>query len=320
MLCWRTGSFLLAFAFLSQQRVLLEMWFSGTCFSFHQYWNAEFKCFLSSFSWTCVLSGCALWMLNKILLKKQRGLHRRPKRQRCSFLEKTQETGNHRGLSEPTAVPHLVCLPPFSMDNPVASPCQGERWSQLVSMSPESKADAWESLPSVATCPAFLFWNPGAWFCRKQGETTGNILSVGGLLGGLTACLIAVSLGEWRGEERRGGLSPLSVRCGADTPAPGPALSRQTFAVTAAWGWTPAPKTEGTSCEQGQSPLAIPVSLFCSPSTYPSCPAPPPCTVHLGSVSANKRPHLLPAAPSSDSLVSAEVVKVDVGNSLKALV
>lgn len=36
----------------------------------------------------------------------------------------------------------------------------------------------------------------------------GNILSVGGLLGGLTACLTAVSLGEWRGEERRGGLSP----------------------------------------------------------------------------------------------------------------
>lgn len=114
MLCWRTGSFLLAFAFLSQQWVLLEMWFSGTGFSFHQYWNAEFKCFLSSFSWTCVLSGCAPWMLNKILLKIQRGLHRRPKRQRSSFLEKTQETGNHRGLSEPTAVPHLVRSPPFS--------------------------------------------------------------------------------------------------------------------------------------------------------------------------------------------------------------
>ena len=259
--------------------------------------------------WTCVLSGRALWMLNKILVKIQRGLCRRTKRQRCSFLEKTQETGKHRGLSEPTAVPHFVCSSPFSMDNPVASPCQGERWSQLVSMSPESKTDAWESLPSVATCPAFLFWNPGAWFYRKQGETTGEHPACQRATGRPEPCCFT------GGMEGRGGEA-----CLLHWLASGSAPSRQTFVVTGAWGWTPAPKTEGTSCEQGQSPLVILVSLFCSPSTYPSRPAPPPCIVHLGYVPANRRPPLPTAAPSSASLVSAEVVKVDVGNSLKALV
>lgn len=70
-------------------------------------------------------------------------------------------------------------------------------------MSPESKADAWESLPSVATCPAFSFEILEPDFVENKGRPQGNILPVRGLLGSLTTCLTAVSQVEWQGEERR---------------------------------------------------------------------------------------------------------------------
>ena len=77
-------------------------------------------------------------------------------------------------------------------------------------MSPESKADAWESLPSVATCPAFSFEIPEPDFVENKGRPQGNIQPVRGLLGGLTACSTAVH--RRNGKERRGGLSPSSAR------------------------------------------------------------------------------------------------------------
>lgn len=70
-------------------------------------------------------------------------------------------------------------------------------------MSPESEADAWESLPSVATCPAFSFEILEPDFVENKGRPQGNILPVRGLLGSLTTCLTAVSQAEWQGEERR---------------------------------------------------------------------------------------------------------------------
>lgn len=73
-------------------------------------------------------------MLNKILLEIQRGNWRRKKRQQCSFPVETWESGTHRGLREPTAVPVLTVHYSWFVfrNKSLALLCQGERWSQLI--------------------------------------------------------------------------------------------------------------------------------------------------------------------------------------------
>lgn len=105
----------LAFVFPSPQWVLLEK-FSGTCFSFHQCWNAEFKCFLSSFSghvlWVGVFSGC--WTN---YCSKYKGASAEGRKTTVFFPGGDMGDRKPQGLGEATAAPHLVCSLHFSRRN-----------------------------------------------------------------------------------------------------------------------------------------------------------------------------------------------------------
>lgn len=226
------------------------------------------------FLWTCVASGRVLWMLNKILLELQRGTCRREKRQRSS-LEETGETGNHRGLGKPTAVPHFSAHRHFSRNKSLASQCQGERITvnKYVLLDP---GKACLRLPPFAS----LFWNPKASFCRKQGEITEEILPGWGWLDSLIAYRTCFT-----GAVMKRGSSPWAPMTRAHLPCALVWAAASLLSLGPDIGFWHQRLREPAVRKVGvHSPPSV-SSLFCSSSTFPSLPAPPLGFVSLCDVS-----------------------------------